>query len=108
MTGLRITTTTEGAARRLALAGELDHETAPELERTLAGVPLAAGHLLVVDVSGLALCDSSGLTTFIAARERALAVGAAFELVDPPAAVTRMLRVTGLDQVLLHSDRQDA
>ncbi|MBP2336826.1 anti-sigma B factor antagonist [Saccharothrix coeruleofusca] len=108
MSGLRITTAAEGTTHRVVLTGELDHETAPALERTLARLPQAAGHRLVIDLSGLALCDSSGLTTFIVARERALAAGTGFELTAPPPPVSRMLRVTGLDRVLLARHPQDA
>lgn len=54
----------------------------------------------MLSLDGLAFCDSSGLSAFIAAYERVTAAGAALTLAAPPATLTRMLRTTGLEDVL--------
>ena len=96
---LALTTTTSGTTCTLALVGELDHQTAPRLHEALAGLRLARGGRLVLDLGGLTFCDSSGLGGFLVAHEVASGAGAAITLADPPRVVTRMLYFTGLDSV---------
>ncbi|WDZ82495.1 STAS domain-containing protein [Micromonospora cathayae] len=50
---------------RLRLTGELDFDTAPQLIRA-AGQAQAEGYdELTVDLTGVTLCDSSGLSAFV-------------------------------------------
>ncbi|QFZ18915.1 STAS domain-containing protein [Saccharothrix syringae] len=98
---LELTTAVDGTAHTVALTGELDHRTAPRLHAALDGLRLAAGDRLVLDLTGLTFCDSSGLSAFIAAHE--LSSGAV-ELVAPPAMVVRMLHVTGLTEIFTVHD----
>ncbi|GAA2685669.1 MULTISPECIES: STAS domain-containing protein [Actinosynnema] len=100
MSELTITSTTTATRHVVTAAGALDHRSAARLREAIAGVPLGCGHHLVLDLSSLAFCDSSGLTVFIGAHERAEAEQAAFSLVGPPPPVHKMLRLTGLDTVL--------
>ncbi|GAA1287588.1 STAS domain-containing protein [Saccharothrix xinjiangensis] len=96
---LTLTTTTGAAGRTIALDGELDHQTVPRLHEALAGLRLAPGERLVVELSALTFCDSSGLAGFLAAHEAASAAGAGITLANPPRVLMRMLRFTGLDSV---------
>jgi anti-sigma B factor antagonist len=61
----------DGATVVVALTGELDIASAPELERAVP--PLAAGDTLVIDLRELAFLDSSGVHALmrldVAARE---------------------------------------
>lgn len=52
----------------LELTGDLDYATAPELRKALDSLTLTSGQLLVLDLAGLDYCDSSGITTLLAAR----------------------------------------
>lgn len=96
---LTLTTTTSGATRTIAFAGELDHSTVTRLHEAVAGLGLARGDRLVLELSALTFCDSSGLAGFLAAHEAASAAGAGLTLANPPRILTRMLRFTGLDSV---------
>ncbi|MFD4712519.1 STAS domain-containing protein [Streptomyces sp. NPDC058430] len=66
---MRIRTRTTLSGPVIALAGELDHDSAPEIRDLFPSLPLKHGQQLVVDLGGLTLCDSSGITVLIAARD---------------------------------------
>jgi anti-sigma B factor antagonist len=51
--------TRDGAMVVIALTGELDLATAPQLERAIP--PISPGETLVIDLRGLSFLDSSGL-----------------------------------------------
>jgi len=97
-TPFRVTVRTAPAGPELALTGELDFESAPEFRSRLDCLDLRAGERLVLDLSGLEFCDSSGLSAFIAAQHRATDRGATLAVVNVPPAIRRLFRVTGLDQ----------
>ncbi|MER5778273.1 STAS domain-containing protein [Streptomyces sp. NPDC002039] len=102
-----LTITTRGAATGpvLEITGDLDHATAPELRRTVDGLALTAGQLLLLDLAGLEFCDSSGISILLAARNLAIRQGADLALAAVPANTARILRVVGLDSVFtIHSD----
>ncbi|MEV5438375.1 STAS domain-containing protein [Streptomyces sp. NPDC052682] len=75
------------------------HRTAAELRQVAREVLLPPGRLLLVDLSGMRFCDSSGLTALLALRNQALAAHAGFALAAVPDKTARILRMTGLDQV---------
>jgi anti-anti-sigma factor len=82
----------------LHVTGDLDHETAPDLldavtdELSPGGPPDA----LVLDLSGVCLCDSSGLSALIVALRRTTAAGTALRLTSVPPQLLRVIKVTGL------------
>ncbi|MER7475427.1 STAS domain-containing protein [Micromonospora sp. NPDC000018] len=53
---------------RLRLAGELDFDTAPELVAVVAELRREGYGELLFDLSGVSLCDSSGLSAFVVAH----------------------------------------
>jgi anti-sigma B factor antagonist len=55
---------------------------------------------VVLDLDGVAFCDSSGLRVLLEAARRAKTYGAAFRLAAPTAPVERLLDLTRADQVL--------
>ncbi|MFF5370931.1 STAS domain-containing protein [Streptomyces sp. NPDC013187] len=83
----------------LHVAGDLDFDQAPVLRGRLDQLPLSPGQCLVLDLSGLAFCDSSGITALLAARQHALAADADIVLAAVPANLLRVLTLVGLDQV---------
>ncbi|MFG2975677.1 STAS domain-containing protein [Streptomyces sp. NPDC048331] len=88
----------------LALAGELDHDTAQPLREALDGA-LAPGRRLLVDLGGLGFCDSTGLNVLLNTRLAAQEAGASLELVGLHGPVARMFRITGADGVFpVHDD----
>ncbi|MEV5428032.1 STAS domain-containing protein [Streptomyces sp. NPDC052701] len=99
MSPLNITHRDTAAGPVLHVAGELDYDQAGALRQEVGGLPLSPGQCLVVDLSGLEFCDSTGITALLAARQHALAAGAGIALAAVPPNLLRVLAVVGLDQV---------
>ncbi|MCM2425035.1 STAS domain-containing protein [Streptomyces sp. RKAG337] len=93
----------------LEITGDLDYATAPELRTALGNLSLKAGELLVLDLAGLEFCDSSGITTLLAARNLAMEQSSGIALAAVPANTARILRIVGLDRVFtIHPDTATA
>ena len=82
----------------LAISGEVDVYSAPAFRDRMMAL-LDADPLLVVDLSGLAFIDSTGLGVLVAGRNRALERGGAVAFVCTQDRVLKLLRITGLDSV---------
>lgn len=82
----------------LAVSGDLDPHTAPELERRLADCLADPATEVVVDLSEVPFVDSSGLRVLLTALQ---ALGDARRLVlrDPQPAVRRVVDLAGLGEV---------
>ncbi|MFD5232515.1 STAS domain-containing protein [Streptomyces qaidamensis] len=83
----------------LHVSGDLDYDQAPVLRGRLDQLSLSPGQCLVLDLSGLEVCDSSGITALLAARQHALAAEADVVLAAVPSNLMRVLTLVGLDQV---------
>ncbi|GAA0954954.1 STAS domain-containing protein [Actinocorallia libanotica] len=81
----------------VAVSGELDIATAPELRAYLFGLLPTASAGLVLDLSGLSFCDSRGIGVLVWARA---AVDSALAVVAPHRRIARLLQITGLSDVL--------
>lgn len=105
MSDLTITTRDAVSGPVLQLAGDLDYDQAPLLRQALEAVSLQPGQRLVVDLSRIRFCDSSGITALIVARNLAVAARAGIALAGVPGNTLRILRIVGLDQVFpIHPD----
>jgi anti-sigma B factor antagonist len=89
--------------RGLALAGELDAHTAPQLAERLRELPAGEGDL-VLDVGKVEFMDSSGLRVIIDVHQRAAESGRRLVLSHPTAAVNRLLEISGLSDHLATED----
>ncbi len=101
---------TEGAgeAAILAVEGELDLATIAILKEA-AGARLVAGSWLVLDLSSLSFCDSTGLGAFVALHRQATSVGATFALAEPGKRIADLFALSGIDQVVtVYPTRADA
>ncbi|WP_411070450.1 STAS domain-containing protein [Streptomyces sp. cmx-4-25] len=87
----------------LTVVGVLDHDTSGTLFEQ-ATASLGAGRHLVLDLSRVTFCDSSGLNTLLRLHRHGRADGAALTLVAVPAQLRRLLRITGTDTVLTLRD----
>jgi len=91
----------------VAVKGELDLATAPDL---CARLDADRSRRLLVDLSGLEFCDSTGLRALLGAASEVRTHGGRFVLVCPPTGeVARLLRMTGAGEWLaVHGDAQSA
>lgn len=79
---------------------EIDHHTASGLrERIDARLFEHRPELLILDFSGVRFMDSSGLGLIIGRSEVAAAIGASVRLTGLSPAVTRLLRLSGLERI---------
>jgi anti-anti-sigma factor len=85
-----------GTPTVVALRGELDIATAPELAAALEE-RVAGGDLhIVFDLAELSFCDSAGLAAFVRFQRRLKELEGRFVIAAPMPAVKRVLEVTGL------------
>ncbi|MFD9467163.1 STAS domain-containing protein [Streptomyces sp. NPDC060027] len=109
MSPLTITSRDADTGPVLEITGDLDHATAPELRNALDSLTLTGGQLLVLDLAGLEFCDSSGITTLLAARNLATELGGGMALAAVPTNTARILSIIGLDRVFtIHPDASTA
>jgi anti-anti-sigma factor len=90
--------TSLAGAVRIQLLGEVDLEVEDRARAALDEAADAAEHSLVVDLSGLAFLDSTGLRLLIELRERLDGHSPVLSLVPGNASVQRVLEVTGVDK----------
>jgi anti-anti-sigma factor len=91
---LHIESRREGDAVIVALNGELDLASAPELERELREAEATNPSRVVIDLSGLGFMDSTGLQALLRTRERAGASTYELALRRGPHQVQRVFELT--------------
>jgi anti-sigma B factor antagonist len=92
---LELEPTADGAADVIAVRGEIDMATAPQLRDLLDQLIQAGSLRIVLDCRELAFLDSSGIGVLIAARNR-LGDDGEIVLDSPPAHVRKVLEITGV------------
>jgi anti-sigma B factor antagonist len=99
----------EGGSRTVVrLVGEADVSTRA-LAEVLSAEAAKKPRLLLVDVSELAFIDSAALHEIVRAHRELRASGCLLALVGPTGPVTRILQLSGLDQVIpVHASAEDA
>lgn len=99
MSPLNITPNETPAGPALHVAGELDYASSAALSLRTEALHLSPGQRLIVDLSGVNFCDSTGITALLAARQHVQAAGATLILEAVPTHLIRIFTLTGLDQV---------
>jgi anti-sigma B factor antagonist len=99
--GLSIVERDSDGIRMLDVAGELDLATAVELCARVDAARGAGQRRLLVDLTQLEFCDSSGLRALFGAAEEVLASAGRVVLVPPAdGAVARLFALIGADELL--------
>ncbi|MGV4892057.1 STAS domain-containing protein [Streptomyces viridosporus] len=92
----------------LEVSGELDHHTAHSLTEAVDEAPFD-DHGVILDLSGLTYCDSTGITVLITAYRRSQATGSPLSLAGVSPDQMRVFQVVGLDQVFtFHPSTEEA
>jgi anti-sigma B factor antagonist len=101
--GLAVHQESTSAALCLAVAGEIDVESAARFRRAVESsidAAVAAGLARVVfDLGGVTFMDSTGLGALIAARVKARTAGVTIGLTSVPDQVRKILSITGLLEI---------
>jgi anti-anti-sigma factor len=95
-----IETSTTGDVLVLAVTGEVDMATAPELARAIG---LVSDHArgVIVDFTEVTFLDSSGLNALVRGQREVAEQGIAFNIVVPPGSpVLRVFEITQLTESL--------
>ena len=80
----------------VAVRGNLDIDSATVLTTTLDQVLDRPGPRVVVDLSGVEFCDSTGLSAFVLGHRRAVAAGGWLRLAEPGDFLAGLLGTVGL------------
>ncbi|MEU6483721.1 STAS domain-containing protein [Streptomyces sp. NPDC046887] len=87
----------------LALSGELDLDTSARIEPELALVARQTDERLLLDLSGVTFCDTSGAELFLRLRRRRAGEGDSrgeLRLCRVPKQTGRVFRILGVDQAI--------
>lgn len=85
---------------RLAVVGDLDIATVPQLEKEAQAMLAREVRELLIDLSQLAFIDSSGLRLLIALDGEASRDGWTLGLIRPPEGALTIFRITGAEENL--------
>ena len=96
---LEITTEHASTSCRLALSGEIDVYTSPELKREIVEAVDAGCVNIVVDLEGVGFIDSSGLGVLVSGLRRVKERDGTLRLVCTRDSILKIFRITGLDKV---------
>ena len=83
----------------VAVSGEVDVYSAPELRERLSELLSAAEPSLIVNLAEVSFLDSTGIGTLVAGLNRAVQFGGTLTLVCDHERILKLFRITGLDSV---------
>jgi anti-sigma B factor antagonist len=83
----------------IAVRGEIDLFTAPDLKQVLTDAIEGGAHRVVLDLSEVSFLDSTALGVLIGAVKRLRSRGGALAIVNVDASIAKTFQITGLDQI---------
>jgi anti-sigma B factor antagonist len=83
----------------IAVRGEIDIETAPQLREVVTEVTDAGADRLVFDLSEVGFVDSIGLGVFVLARKKMLLRRGTVDIVASTRRVVAIFRIAGLEEL---------
>jgi anti-sigma B factor antagonist len=85
----------------IGLRGELDLATVDQMVRYVTDVIDRHNGPVTADLSGLAFCDACGLGALVRVAAHAERADRRLTLIRPSRALTKIMRITGVDHLLL-------
>ncbi|MCW2876955.1 MAG: anti-sigma factor antagonist [Sphaerisporangium sp.] len=101
---LKVSTRSHAGHAILSVVGEIDLYTAPRLQAEFTRLLETGPERVVIDMSGVEFCDSTGMNVLLSALKRMRERGGVLEVASPRPAVRKILQVTGLDSVFTVHD----
>ena len=92
----------------VAVRGEIDLFTAPDLKATLLNAIDTGKTRIVVDLSETTFLDSTALGVLIGAIKRLRARDGALTIVNVDANIAKTFEITGLDQIFVITETREA
>lgn len=102
--GLSLHTTHQDGRALVSARGSIDLHSSEEFGDRLSELVEAGEQTIVVDLTAVDFCDSSGLNALVRAYKRARQAGATFTVTGAYGRVDTVLRTTGLDRFLFAGD----
>ena len=107
--GFDLQRTSAGGAERIAVSGELDAYTAPQLRKLIDEVLDTTSTDVVVDLSATTFIDSTGLGVLVGGLKRVRAHEGSLRLVCTQERILKIFRITGLTKVFpIHTSVEEA
>jgi anti-sigma B factor antagonist len=94
-----VSRTTAGEVPIVAVSGEVDVYSAPALKESLTEQLQSGATKLIVDLTGVAFLDSTGLGALVEARAATTDAGGSLLLVCSQERILKLFTITGLDGV---------
>jgi anti-anti-sigma factor len=94
----------DGDVHTICLTGELDLASAADVQRELERVEATDAAAIVIDLAGLSFMDSTGVRLLINAHVRSRNDSDRLTLLRGPAAVQRILELSGVEALLPFAD----
>jgi anti-sigma B factor antagonist len=101
---LTIRSERDGDVHTMALTGELDLATADAVQAELERIEASDATSIVLDLKGLTFMDSTGVRLLVSAHARSRADTGRLSLLRGPAAVQRVMELSGVDVLLPFAD----
>ena len=93
-----------GPLARVELTGEVNHASAPLItERVFWYLEMESVDEVVIDMAGVSVIDSGGVSVLIRCKRRSLAMGKVLQVVASQGRVAQVLNLTGVDGYLAGS-----
>src|SRR5262249_22906121 len=99
--------TERGGCVVVTVDGELDLSTADQLHETLASAIADGTGPIVLDLDALRFCDSAGLAVLVKTHNLLVGEGRRLVIASPSTVVSRVLELSGLDQVITTATTSD-
>jgi len=96
---LELSVSDEGGETVVAVTGELDVTTAPELRERLTALIGAGSTTILLDLAGVTFVDSTALSVLVAALKRLRQADGDLQLSSPLPSVRRVFEITGLTRL---------
>ncbi|MEU0599946.1 STAS domain-containing protein [Streptomyces sp. NPDC006393] len=95
-----VTKTHVGHCLVAVFSGDMDYLTEPMFRTEFLHLIDSGERCIVLDLAGVAFCDSAGLNALLAARRRAPETGVRLALASVQGQLRQLLKVTGVDRLL--------
>jgi anti-sigma B factor antagonist len=106
---LSLETREVGGRAVVAVGGEIDGYTAPELRDKITELVAAGHHDIVVDMENVDFLDSTGLGVLVGGLKKVRAENGSMQLVCGQDRLLKIFRITGLAQVFtIHATLDEA
>lgn len=99
--GLAMHTTRQDGRATVAVRGSIDLHSSDDLREQLTELVDTGDQEIIVDLTAVDFCDSSGLNVLVRAYKHARAQNARFTVTGAYGRVENVLRTTGLDRFLI-------